>query len=102
MSEGRPPDGSRVFVLGAGDENVVTQCRDFTRRALTDWQWLPAAGPDAEADAEDVLLLVSELVANARLHGGGPSSLVLRRTAGGLRIEVTDRSPALPVLRRPA
>ncbi|MFB6614623.1 ATP-binding protein [Streptomyces sp. NPDC056367] len=95
--------------LGPGDENVVTRCLDFTRRALTDWEWLPAgagaAAPGTEADAdtgehaEDVLLLVSELVANARLYGGGPSSLVLLHTADGLRIEVTDRSSALPVRR---
>ncbi|WP_329376531.1 ATP-binding protein [Streptomyces sp. NBC_01351] len=98
MNERRSPERSRVFVLGAEEENVVTRCRDFTKRALTDWEWLPAPDPDAEADAEDVLLLVSELVANARLHGGGPSSLLLRRTGDGLRVEVTDRSPTLPVL----
>ncbi|MFD7258216.1 ATP-binding protein [Streptomyces sp. NPDC059874] len=98
MNERRSPERSRVFVLGAEEEDVVTRCRDFTKRALTDWEWLPASDPDAEADAEDVLLLVSELVANARLHGGGPSSLLLRRTGDGLRVEVTDRSPTLPVL----
>ncbi|MEV7520324.1 ATP-binding protein [Streptomyces sp. NPDC091371] len=102
MHERRSPERSRVFVLGAEDEYVVTRCRDFTKRALTDWRWLPAPDPDAEADAEDVLLVVSELVANARLHGGGPSSLLLRRTGDGLRVEVTDRSPTLPVLQRDA
>ncbi|MFJ8016944.1 ATP-binding protein [Streptomyces sp. NPDC096339] len=102
MSERRSPERSRVFVLGPDAENVVTQCLDFTRSALTDWEWMPARGDDADADecAEDVLLLVSELVANARLHGGGPSSLVLLRTGDGLRIEVTDRSTVLPVRRR--
>ncbi|MFF8268535.1 ATP-binding protein [Streptomyces sp. NPDC016562] len=108
MNEPRSAERSRVFVLGPEDENVVTRCRDFTRRVLTDWDWLPTRGAmteaktqeeaEAQAQAEDVLLLVSEVVANARLHGGGPSSLLLRRTADGLRIEVTDRSPAPPVL----
>ncbi|MGW7457308.1 ATP-binding protein [Streptomyces sp. NPDC054797] len=112
MNEPRAAERSRVFVLGPEDENVVTRCRDFTRRVLTDWDWLPARGAgtetetaadseaeaEARAQAEDVLLLVSEVVANARLHGGGPSSLLLRRTGDGLRIEVTDRSPAPPVL----
>ncbi|MFE2164010.1 ATP-binding protein [Streptomyces sp. NPDC059447] len=86
-------------MLDAEDEHVVTRCRDFAKRALTDWGWLPATDPDVEADAEDVLLLVSELVANARLHGSGPSSLLLRRAGDGLRVEVTDRSETLPVLR---
>ncbi|RSS57533.1 ATP-binding protein [Streptomyces sp. WAC01280] len=89
---------------GAEDENVVARCRDFTRRALAEWEWPPpgAADDGLDPDAEDVLLLVSELVANARLHGEGLRSLVLRRTDDGLRIEVTDRSPALPALRRPS
>ncbi|MGW6707708.1 ATP-binding protein [Streptomyces sp. NPDC054956] len=103
MNERRSSERSRVFVLGAETENVVTRCREFTRRALTDWEWLPAGEGDdgVEAEAEDVLLLVSELVANARLHGGGPSSLLLRRTGDGLGVEVTDRNRALPVLRHP-
>ncbi|WP_234323676.1 ATP-binding protein [Streptomyces sp. NRRL F-2580] len=48
---------------------------------------------------EDVLLLVSEAVANACLHAGGPSELVLSHGAEGLLIEVSDRSPDRPVLR---
>ncbi|MFI9209799.1 ATP-binding protein [Streptomyces sp. NPDC053253] len=104
MSERCSPERSRVYVPGAGDENVVARCRDFTRRALAEWEWPPpGAGDDGlDPDAEDVLLLVSELVANARLHGEGLRSLVLRRTGDGLRIEVTDRSPVLPALRRPS
>ncbi|MFJ3876359.1 ATP-binding protein [Streptomyces sp. NPDC090077] len=98
MHDRRSPEQGRVLVLGAGDENAVTRCRDFTRRALTDWGCLPAPDADAEEEVEDVLLLVSELVANARLHGSGPTSLVLRRAGDGLRVEVTDRSRSLPVL----
>lgn len=100
MSERRSPERSRVFVLGPDEENVVTRCLDFTRLALTDWERLPAPDDDAAEYAEDVLLLVSELVANARLHGGGPLSLVLLQIGDGLRIEVTDRSSVLPVRRR--
>ncbi|MFD8974078.1 MULTISPECIES: ATP-binding protein [unclassified Streptomyces] len=104
MSERRSPERSRVYVPGAGDENVVARCRDFTRHALAEWEWpLPGAGDDGvDPDAEDVLLLVSELVANACLHGEGLRSLLLRLTGDGLRIEATDRSPALPALRRPS
>lgn len=48
--------------------------------------------------AEDVLLLVSELVANACLHAGGPRELTLDLDEDRLRVEVTDgsRTPPLP------
>ncbi|MET9857481.1 ATP-binding protein [Streptomyces sp. NPDC006450] len=99
----------RLLVHGTAD--AVGRCRDFARRALTDWQWLPEAGSgsaygnagdDETAEtASDVLLLVSEVVANACMHAGGPNSLVLHYTAERLRIEVTDPSPVVPVYRLP-
>ncbi|WP_424212899.1 ATP-binding protein [Streptomyces sp. BI20] len=122
---------TRRLVLGGATTGVVTRCRDFTRRALTDWQWLRHVGgpyaaahpmdeheawdaealPDADREreeaAEDVLLLVSELITNACMHAGGPQELVLRHDAYRLRVEVSDGtaepprrrvggSPALP------
>lgn len=90
MNEGRWPDPSRRLVLD-GTRGAVRHSRDFTRRALTEWGRL-----DDGVEAEDVLLLVSEVVANARLHGGGPNSLVLRCTDERLRVEVTDNSPVAP------
>ncbi|MEV6581005.1 ATP-binding protein [Streptomyces sp. NPDC051582] len=112
---------TRTLYLGGGTDRTpgaVTRCRDFTRRALADWQWTtePAGGgvgadgpegpegPDGEQPyerdrqeaAEDVLLLVSELVGNACLHAGGPRDLVLRRGPERLRIEVGDGSPEHP------
>ncbi|MFE6846733.1 ATP-binding protein [Streptomyces sp. NPDC057686] len=98
---------TRTLLLGGGTHGVVTRCRDFTRRALTEWRWMtdePSGRPGAqhpydpvrEEAAEDVLLLVSELVSNACIHGGGPHALVLRRGAGRLRIEVGDGSPEHP------
>ncbi|WP_405828501.1 MULTISPECIES: ATP-binding protein [unclassified Streptomyces] len=98
MDEGRSPELTRLLVLH-GAAGAVTRCRDFARQALTEWRWPPAvveAGtPGAEA-TDDALLLVSEIVANACLHAGGPTSLVLRCTSDRLRIEVTDGSPAAP------
>ncbi|MFG3000256.1 ATP-binding protein [Streptomyces sp. NPDC048340] len=105
----RPPlDQSRRLVLN-GTEGVVGQCRDFVRRTLTEWSW---ASRDADADTadaadaadaaeavDDVLLLVSEVVANACLHGGGPRALQLHRAGPRLRIEVTDNSPVAPTVR---
>jgi hypothetical protein len=103
MSERRTPEQTRRLVPD-GTADVVSQCRDFTRRALTEWRWLPGAGRGsgrADESADDALLLVSELVANACMHAGGPTSLLLRSTAEGLRIEVTDGSPVVPTVRFP-
>ncbi|WMX44349.1 ATP-binding protein [Streptomyces roseicoloratus] len=80
---------------------AVTRCRDFTYEALTDWGWLPAAVPEDQERAEDVLLLVSEVVTNACLHADGPEELVLRHSAGRLRVEVYDGNPAHPRARVP-
>ena len=49
------------------------------------------------ADAANAELVVSELVANAVLHGYGHVSLQLYDTGDGLRIEVEDANPAPPV-----
>lgn len=101
---------TRRLVLGEGTRGAVTRCRDFTRRALADWHWFPPPGEDpadseaAEA-AEDVLLMVSELVSNALMHAGGPRELILRHTpgrAGLLRMEVGDANPAGPRLKSAA
>ena len=48
-------------------------------------------------DASNAELVVSELVANAVLHGYGHVSLQLYDTGDGLRIEVEDGNPAPPV-----
>ncbi|MGW6691117.1 ATP-binding protein [Streptomyces sp. NPDC054961] len=107
MSERRAPEQTRRMLLH-DTTDAVSRCRDFTRRALTDWQWLPradrvtGAGGDASGDAlpaEDALLLVSEVVGNACLHAGGPTSLLLRCSPERLRIEVTDGSTDAPAPR---
>ncbi|GAA2136412.1 ATP-binding protein [Kitasatospora kazusensis] len=108
---GLPVHGQRRSLHLAGVRGQVARGRDFTRQALADWRWLPGhgrsgsgsgtgAGTGSEA-VDDVLLLVSELLANAALHGCGPRSLLLDATAERLRIEVTDGSPALPSPRLP-
>ncbi|MBT2481050.1 ATP-binding protein [Streptomyces sp. ISL-94] len=96
MEQRGSPDRSRTLVLD-GATGVVTRSRDFVRRALFAWDWLPAATQAGQEAAEDVLLLVSEVVANACLHGGGPGALRLDCTEERLRIEVTDGSPEPPV-----
>lgn len=80
----------------AGASGVVPLARDFTRQALYDWGWLPASTADRRAAAEDVLLVVSELVTNACLHAEGPEGLRVAHTAKVLRLEVTDRGTGQP------
>jgi anti-sigma regulatory factor (Ser/Thr protein kinase) len=50
---------------------------------------------------EDVLLVVSELVTNALVHGDGPPALRVRVSASHVRIEVGDTGAELPEARVP-
>lgn len=72
----------------------VSAARRFVRKVLTD-----AAAPVGLVD--DAALVVTELVANAVLHAGGPIQLLtaVAEDAASVRIEVADSSPVPPVLR---
>ncbi|MGW6058544.1 ATP-binding protein [Streptomyces sp. NPDC055189] len=85
----------------SGASGIVPLARDFARQALQAWGWLPAAGADQRAAAEDVLLVVSELVTNACLHAEGPDELWLSSDNKVLRIEVSDRGAGQPAPRTP-
>lgn len=69
--------------------------RQFTRATLASWR-----NGERGENTEDVVLVVSELVTNALLHGHGTP--VVRLADGGdhVRIEVCDDSPLLPVSHR--
>ncbi|MGK5630531.1 ATP-binding protein [Streptomyces sp. URMC 123] len=99
------PMGGRTWQVRTlaltGASGVVPAARDFTRQALYEWGWLPAAGADQRAAAEDVLLVVSELVTNACLHAQGPEELRVGRTGKVLRLEVVDRGAGSPEPRTP-
>ncbi|MEU0006441.1 ATP-binding protein [Streptomyces sp. NPDC006314] len=84
-----------------GESGVVPLARDFSRQALYAWGWLPAATADQRAAAEDVLLVVSELVTNACLHAEGPDELVLACDNKVIRVEVSDRGTGQPAPRTP-
>ncbi|MFC9929654.1 ATP-binding protein [Streptomyces sp. NPDC127190] len=95
----RPRQIRRLGLEGAS--GVVPLARDFTREALYAWGWLPAATADQRAAAEDVLLVVSELVTNACLHADGPDELVLACDNKVIRLEVSDRGTGQPAPRTP-
>ncbi|MEU2583140.1 ATP-binding protein [Streptomyces avermitilis] len=84
-----------------GESGVVPLARDFARQALYAWGWLPAATADQRAAAEDVLLVVSELVTNACLHAEGPDDLWISCDNKVLRIEVSDKGAGQPAPRTP-
>ncbi|WP_445270057.1 ATP-binding protein [Streptomyces sp. DSM 41634] len=87
--EGVPVTGQCRRLALRSVRGAVAKGRDFTRRTLRDWGW------DRRESAEDALLVVSELVANAALHASGCHELVL--TAGeSLRIDVLDGARTLP------
>jgi anti-sigma regulatory factor (Ser/Thr protein kinase) len=56
------------------------------------------ACPQHHGDSGAALLLVSELVTNAVVHGEGPIELSVRCTGNGTIIAVTDGGPRLPVI----
>jgi anti-sigma regulatory factor (Ser/Thr protein kinase) len=53
---------------------------------------------NGEDDGEVAVLLVSELVTNAILHGRAPLELRAHTADSGLRVEVADHNPTSPPL----
>ncbi|MGW0912471.1 ATP-binding protein [Streptomyces sp. NPDC002784] len=97
-----PVTGRQVRSLDlVGQSGVVPLARDFTRQALYAWGWLPADGADQRAAAEDVLLVVSELVTNACLHAEGPEQLRISCDNKVIRLEVSDGGAGQPAPRTP-
>ncbi|MEV5433604.1 ATP-binding protein [Streptomyces sp. NPDC052701] len=97
-----PPKSRQARRLSFDDQSgVVPLARDFTRQALYAWDWLPADTADQRAAAEDVLLVVSELVTNACLHAEGPDELRISCDNKVIRVEVSDRGTGQPAPRTP-
>ncbi|MFF5090473.1 ATP-binding protein [Streptomyces niveus] len=87
------PLTSRAFEMVVEPDRIrVTQIRRITAAFLRLWD-VPAPL------AEDVRLIVSELVTNAVEHGHGSVALRMRNTGSELSIEVTDDNPAPAQLR---
>jgi anti-sigma regulatory factor (Ser/Thr protein kinase) len=85
--EAEAPD---VHVDLPPDATAAREARDATRRTLPRWRLGALLDP--------VLLVVSELVGNAVRHGRPPVDLRLRKSDGGVRIDVHDEEPVPPRL----
>lgn len=88
------PDWSMSYPM---TPRSVRLARTHTRRRLTLWNW--------PGDIDDAVLVTSELVANAVRHGKIPGHEVWLRVAvdeenAGLTIDVSDPTPAFPVVRQ--
>lgn len=66
--------------------------RQFTRSTLAAWA--------SRCSHDDFVLVVSELVTNALLHGHGTPAVRLNDLGDRIRVEVCDESPLLPVSHR--
>jgi hypothetical protein len=69
----------------------IGEARRFTRDRLKTWGLL--------AVADNAILMISELVTNAILHGGDGAHLTLTYADLKIRAEVRDSSPVMPVVR---
>ncbi|MGH3166299.1 MAG: ATP-binding protein, partial [Trebonia sp.] len=82
-------DEFEARVLLAPEPTAAAHARSFVRETLRDWD---IALPESAAD--DVVLLTSELVANAMQHAGTSLDVGCRLTGGAVEVTVTDRHPS--------
>ena len=85
-------DGHEVVRQFPSTLASVADARHFARDVCDRWHI---------ASASDIEICVSEVVANAVVHGHGPVEVELVRTPWGVRVAVTDDERALPVVKPP-
>ncbi|WP_405140494.1 ATP-binding protein [Sphaerisporangium sp. NBC_01403] len=73
------------------DPSVTAKCRAMVREALTEW--------NLNDLADDVVVVVTELLGNALIHGAPPIHLALRAGPGTLTGAVTDGGDGWPRVR---
>jgi anti-sigma regulatory factor (Ser/Thr protein kinase) len=84
----KPPTPARIRAALPPDPAALAAARQVVRTACHAWS-LPHLVDDAE-------VVVTEIVANAVQHGGGPVDMVLTRRVRYLHMSVRDRSPVPP------
>ena len=72
------------------DRADVARARRFVTASLDEW---------GMSDRDDVALVTSELVTNACEHAGHPIIVTIERDGPRLRLEVSDGSAVLPIVR---
>ena len=82
------PDDARLLTL-PGDRRAAGEAREFASKVLSDWAIQNEA-------ANDLLLIISELVANAAVHGAPPIHLRLWIADGMVHGAVDDHGPGRP------
>lgn len=90
MSQKPPEPWPRPQRLSVGPQSVPFGMDDLPWVRRVTAQWAAAAGL-APGRADDFVLAVHEIAANAVLHGAPPARLVLRAPAGSVVAEVHDR-----------
>jgi anti-sigma regulatory factor (Ser/Thr protein kinase) len=88
-----PPRPPRLARLEIRDATSVRQIRSLLDRLIASWRL------SDRLVEHDIKLAASELATNAVIHSGKPETATVRLYGQGIRIEVDDRSAALPMLR---
>ncbi len=89
--------GEELAPARAGTARVTTAAAARALvRAVVDACWNATARPAVERDVIDLLLVVSELVANAVRHGGGMAGFEASPARDGIRLAVHDHSDVVP------
>ena len=78
-----PPSGHPIPYAGSS----ASIARDEVRQALRGW---------ASEQVDDAVLLVTELVSNAVIHGRPGLELAIESTGDGIRVSVTDSGVEMP------
>jgi CheY-like chemotaxis protein/anti-sigma regulatory factor (Ser/Thr protein kinase) len=81
-------DRKRAALSGLDSPASVGRAREFVARTLAEW--------DAGVDAGDALIVASELVTNAIIHGRTECELQLSLTGNAVRIEARDGGGGTP------
>ncbi|MFF7530008.1 ATP-binding protein [Streptomyces bobili] len=88
--------GEELAPARAVTARVTTAAARAHVRAAVDARWNATARPAVERDVIDLLLVISELVANAVRHGGGLAGFEASPAADGIRLSVHDHSDVVP------
>lgn len=83
-----PPRAARLRLTE--DRSSVRTVRSLLDRLLSSWRL------DGWVDEDDLKLVATELSTNAVVHAGSPETITIRYLGDKIRVEVDDRSPAIP------